>query len=187
MAEIRSFRDLNVYKRAREGAREIYEISKTFPRDERYSLTDQIRRSSRAVNAMLAEAWAKRRYEPAFVSKVNDALGELLTPIEQRDVDVTRAQIEAALASARFEELDTKWQQIGAMLNKMTERAHDFCKSQSAVKLPPFSILNPLSSLTTIRAVVTMANRNSASALPLPPRLASLRARSASDPLPSRR
>jgi four helix bundle protein len=71
MAEIRSFRDLNVYKTAREAARAVFEISKTFPREERYSLTDQLRRSSRAVNAMIAEAWAKWRYEAAFVSKVN--------------------------------------------------------------------------------------------------------------------
>jgi four helix bundle protein len=67
MAEIRSFRELNVYKSAREAAQAIFETTKTFPRDERYSLTDQIRRSSRAVNAMIAEAWAKRRYEAAFV------------------------------------------------------------------------------------------------------------------------
>src|SRR3954454_20751491 len=76
MAKISSFRELNVYKSARQGAKAIFEISKTFPRDERFSLTDQIRRSSRAVNAMIAEAWAKRRYEAAFVSKINDALGE---------------------------------------------------------------------------------------------------------------
>jgi four helix bundle protein len=56
MAELRSFRDLNVYKSAREAAHEIFEISKTFPREERYALTDQLRRSSRAVNAMIAEA-----------------------------------------------------------------------------------------------------------------------------------
>ena len=126
MAEIRSFRELNVYKSAREAARAIFEISKTFPRDERYSLTDQIRRSSRAVNAMIAEAWAKRRYEAAFVSKVNDALGEATE---------TQAWLDHALdsgyiTSAQFKELDAKWQQVGAMLNKMTERAHDFCKSQ---------------------------------------------------------
>ena len=126
MAELRSFRDLNVYKSAREAARAIFEISKTFPRDERYSLTDQVRRSSRVVNAMIAEAWAKRRYEAAFVSKVNDALGEATE---------TQAWLDHALDSgyisvAEFKELDAKWQQIGAMLNKMTERAHDFCKSQ---------------------------------------------------------
>ena len=78
MAEIRSFRDLNVYQKARETAQTIFELSKSFPKEERYSLTDQIRRSSRAVNAMIAEAWAKRRYEAAFISKLNDALGEAM-------------------------------------------------------------------------------------------------------------
>jgi four helix bundle protein len=127
MAEIRSFRELNVYKSAREAARAIFEISKTFPRDERYSLTDQIRRSSRAVNAMIAEAWAKRRYEAAFVSKVNDALGEATETQAWLDHSVDSGYI----TPAQFKELDASWQQIGAMLNKMTERAHDFCKSQA--------------------------------------------------------
>ena len=127
MAEIRNFRDLNVYKSAREAARAIFEISKTFPRDERYSLTDQIRRSSRAVNAMIAEAWAKRRYEAAFVSKVNDALGEATETQAWLDHAVDSGYI----TTAQFKEMDAKWQQIGAMLNKMTERAHDFCKSQA--------------------------------------------------------
>jgi four helix bundle protein len=126
MAELRSFRDLNVYKNAREAAHAIFEISKTFPRDERYSLTDQLRRSSRAVNAMIAEAWAKRRYEAAFVSKVNDALGEATETQSWLDHAVDSGDITAA----QFKELDAKWQRIGAMLHKMTERAHDFCKSQ---------------------------------------------------------
>ena len=127
MAEIRSFRELNVYKSVREAARAIFEISKTFPRDGRFSLTDQIRRSSRAVNAMIAEAWAKRRYEAAFVSKVNDALGEATETQAWLDHAVDAGYI----TLARFKELDANWQQIGAMLNKMTERAHDFCKSQA--------------------------------------------------------
>jgi four helix bundle protein len=124
MAEIRSFRELNVYKTAREAARAIFEISKTFPREERYALTDQIRRSSRAVNAMIAEAWAKRRYEAAFISKINDALGEATE---------TQSWLDHALDSdyitpAQFAELDASWQQIGGMLHKMTERSSDFCK-----------------------------------------------------------
>jgi len=127
MAKISSFRELNVYKSAREAARAIFEISKTFPREERYSLTDQIRRSSRAVNAMIAEAWAKRRYEAAFVSKVNDALGEATETQSWLD----HAADAAYITAPQFKELDAKWQQIGAMLNKMTERAHDFCKSQA--------------------------------------------------------
>jgi four helix bundle protein len=127
MAEIRSFRELNVYKSAREAARAIFETTKTFPRDERYSLTDQIRRSSRAVNAMIAEAWAKRRYEAAFVSKINDALGEATETQSWLDHAVDSGYISAS----QFKEFDAQWQQIGAMLNKMTERAHDFCKSQA--------------------------------------------------------
>jgi four helix bundle protein len=127
MAEIRSFRDLNVYSNARDAARAISEVSKTFPREERFSLTDQIRRSSRAVNAMIAEAWAKRRYEAAFVSKVNDALGEATETQSWLD----HALDSRYITTAQFKELDAQWQQIGAMLNKMTERAHDFCKSQT--------------------------------------------------------
>lgn len=72
----KSFRDLNVYKLARQAAGEIFAITKTFPKDERYALTDQIRRSSRAVKAMLAEAWARRRYKAAFINKIDEALGE---------------------------------------------------------------------------------------------------------------
>ena len=125
MAEIRSFRDLNVYKTAREAARAIFEISKTFPREERYSLSDQIRRSSRAVGAMIAEAWAKRRYEAAFISKINDALGEATETQSWLD----HALDCGYLTEARFKELDASWQQIGAMLSRMTERAHDFCKA----------------------------------------------------------
>src|SRR3954466_2248834 len=127
MAKISSFRELKVYKGAREAAKAIFETSKAFPRDERYSLTDQIRRSSRAVSAMIAEGWAKRRYEAAFVSKVNDALGEAT----ETQAWLDHAVDSGYLTAAQFKELDAKWQQIGAMLNKMTERAHDFCKSQA--------------------------------------------------------
>ncbi|HVF71053.1 MAG TPA: four helix bundle protein [Chthoniobacterales bacterium] len=127
MAEIRSFRDLNVYQKARDAARKVFQISITFPREERFSLTDQIRRSSRAVNAMIAEAWAKRRYEAAFISKVNDALGEATETQSWLDHALDCGYI----TSAQFKEMDAKWQQIGGMLHKMTARAHDFCKSQN--------------------------------------------------------
>jgi four helix bundle protein len=65
--------NLIVYQKSFELARRIYEISKTFPKEEKYSLTDQIRRSSRAVCANLAEAYCKRRYEPYFISKLSDS------------------------------------------------------------------------------------------------------------------
>jgi four helix bundle protein len=69
-------RDLDVYQRALDAAMRIFEQSKTFPREETYALTDQIRRSSRSVCANLAEAWRKRRYEKAFVSKLSDSESE---------------------------------------------------------------------------------------------------------------
>ena len=68
--------DLDVYKKAFEAAMQVFELSKKFPREEVYSLTDQMRRSSRSVCANLAEAWRKRRYEAAFISKLNDAEAE---------------------------------------------------------------------------------------------------------------
>lgn len=68
--------DLEVYKKAFAAAMQIFEISKVFPKEELYSLTDQMRRSSRSVCANLAEAWRKRRYEAAFIAKLSDCEGE---------------------------------------------------------------------------------------------------------------
>nr|MBE9006651.1 four helix bundle protein [Fortiea sp. LEGE XX443] len=71
---IKSHEDLEVYQMAFDAAMNIFELSKKFPVEEKYSLTDQIRRSSRSVCANLAEAWRKRRYEAAFVAKLNDSV-----------------------------------------------------------------------------------------------------------------
>jgi len=76
MSRIQSHEELDVYKLAFEAARHIFEISKSFPKEETYALTDQIRRSSRSVCSNIAEAWRKRRYEAAFVSKLNDSEAE---------------------------------------------------------------------------------------------------------------
>ena len=76
MSKVGSFKNLIVYQKAYKLAMEIFEISKTFPKEETYSLTDQIRRSSRSVTSCIAESWAKRKYEKAFVSKLSDSLGE---------------------------------------------------------------------------------------------------------------
>jgi len=73
---IRSHLELDVYRLAFEAAMKVFELSRRFPTEERYSLTDQIRRSSRSVCSNLAEGWRKRRYAAAFVSKLNDAEGE---------------------------------------------------------------------------------------------------------------
>ncbi len=74
--KIRSHKELDVFKMAFEASMKIYELSKTFPKEEKYSLTDQIRRSSRSVCSNLAEAFRKRRYPKAFVSKLSDSEGE---------------------------------------------------------------------------------------------------------------
>jgi len=125
MALIKGFRDLDVYVLGREQARKIFVLSKTFPKEERYSLTDQIRRSSRAVNAMIAEAWARRMYPAAFINKINEAMGEAME---------TQAWLDHALDCKYLDgnqhrALDDAWQRIGAMLNRMIQRADDFCKS----------------------------------------------------------
>lgn len=74
--KITRHQDLEVYRKSFEAAITIFELSKSFPKEEMYSLTDQVRRSSRSVCANLAEAWRKRRYEAAFVSKLNDCEAE---------------------------------------------------------------------------------------------------------------
>ena len=106
MASAKSFRDLKVYQAAREAAGRIFELSKRFSREEQYSLTDQIRRSSRAVKAIIAEAWARRRYKAAFVNKID----------------------EAYLSKQDFDSLDDSYAAIGGMLSRMIDRADDFCK-----------------------------------------------------------
>lgn len=68
--------DLEVYQRAFAAAMEVFRLSKTFPAEEKYSLTDQVRRSSRSVAGNLAEGWRKRRYPASFVNKLNDSEGE---------------------------------------------------------------------------------------------------------------
>jgi four helix bundle protein len=77
------------------------------------------------VKAMIAEAWAKRRYEAAFVSKLNDALGEAMETQSWLDDALDCKYVD----ESRFTELDGAWQQIGGMLNNMAERSADFCKS----------------------------------------------------------
>ncbi|MBI4316504.1 MAG: four helix bundle protein [Chloroflexi bacterium] len=74
--KIETHRDLLAYQKASDAAMQIFELSKSFPKEETHSLTDQIRRSSRSVCANLAEAWRKRRYEAHFISKLSDAESE---------------------------------------------------------------------------------------------------------------
>ena len=124
MGAARSFRELKVYQAARAAALQIFIASKHFPREERYALTDQIRRSSRAVKAMIAEAWARRRYKAAFTNEIDEALGE---------ANETQSWLDDAfddeyLTKEIFEGLDSRYQAIGGMLSRMIDRADDFCK-----------------------------------------------------------
>ena len=73
---VNSFKELIVYQKAHKLAMDIFELSKKFPKEETYSLTDQIRRSSRSVSSCIAESWAKRRYTKFFINKLTDSLGE---------------------------------------------------------------------------------------------------------------
>ena len=128
MAAAKSFRELNVFLAARSGVAEIFEMTKGFPQVERFSLIDQIRRSSRAVMAILAEAWARRRYKAAFVNKIDEALGEsyetqswLISALDAKYID-----------EPKFTALDSRYNSIGAMLSRMIDRADDFCKHAPA-------------------------------------------------------
>ena len=74
--KIQSYRDLRVYQAAMDAAMDIFQLSKSFPAEEKYSLTDQMRRSSRSVCANIGEAWRKRRYRAAFIAKIGDSEAE---------------------------------------------------------------------------------------------------------------
>src|SRR5437879_8480293 len=127
MAQINSFRDLNVYKLAREQARKIFEVTRAFPSEEKYSLTDQIRRSSRSVNTMIAEAWARRPYIAVFTNKICEALGETMETQAWLDHPLDCQYI----TSAQHRQLDAARQSIGAMLNQMMARAETFCPNSN--------------------------------------------------------
>jgi four helix bundle protein len=124
MAYVESFRDLEVYKLSRELASSIFEMTKRFPSEEKFSLTDQVRRSSRSVGAQIAEGWAKRRYKKHFISKLTDADGE------QQE---TQHWIEIArdckyLNEVEAEHLISEYQTLGKMIGTMMNKAPKFCK-----------------------------------------------------------
>ncbi len=127
MAYVKSFRDLEVYRLAREVSREIYLLSKGFPSEEKFSLTDQVRRSSRSVGAQIAEAWGKRRYENHFISKLTDADSE--QPETQHWLEV--ADECNYINNEISKELILKYESIGKMLHSMIDKSSTFCnKSQ---------------------------------------------------------
>jgi four helix bundle protein len=115
--KIKHFRELDVYQNALKAAMEIFKISKRFPNEERFSLTDQVRRASRSVCANISEAWRKRRYAAAFVSKLNDAEGEAA----ETQVHIEIASLCGYLDGASFQRLDDIYDKIIGQLVNMAE------------------------------------------------------------------
>ena len=120
---IRHYRDLEVYQKAFIAAMNIFVMTKIFPVNERYSLVDQIRRSSRSVCSNLAEAWRKRRYPAVFKNKLTDAMQE---------ASETQCWLEFSLACGyiskdEFISLDAEYESIQSMLNAMEKTADKFC------------------------------------------------------------
>src|SRR6058998_2236289 len=120
--QIESAKDLDVYKLANEFAMEIFEITKRFPSEEKYALTGQIRRSSRSVCLNLREAWAKRRYQAHFISKLSDCDGEN----SETDSSLDFAKDCRYISLDEHKKLTSACARIGKMLGKMMKKSESF-------------------------------------------------------------
>ena len=123
----RRFQDLEVYKKARALSRQAFVVSKEFPQEERFSLTDQLRRASRSVGAQIAESWAKRRYEKHFVSKLTDADGEQM----ETQHWLTSAFDCGYLTREETQRLGELCLEIGRMLGDMMQKSDQFCQPEA--------------------------------------------------------
>ena len=123
MAElIRSFRDLRVYQEMFALQQEIFALSRRWPKEEQYALTDQVRRSSRSMGSNIAESWAKRRYPAHFVSKLTDADGEAQETSHWLATAMACGYISTPEQSALQFQLDA----IGGKLGKMMSKPESF-------------------------------------------------------------
>lgn len=110
--KIESFRDLRVYQAAIKAAMRIFEITKTFPSEERYSMTDQMRRDSRSVCSNIGEAWRRRRYKAAFIAKLNDSG----TEATETQVWLELALLSGYISEDTYNEMFTEYESITAQL-----------------------------------------------------------------------
>ena len=117
---IKSYRDLRVYQGAMDAAMKIFELTKSFPPEEKYSMVDQMRRSSRSVCTNIAEAWRKRRYKAAFIAKLSDAESEAC----ETQVWLEFANKCQYLDRSVQDDLDKAYEQIIAQLVKMIEESN---------------------------------------------------------------
>jgi four helix bundle protein len=122
---IRKHTDLEVYRRAFDAAIRVFELTKQFPREEVYSLTDQIRRASRSVCANISEAWRKRRYPAAFICKLGDAEGEAAETQVWLQFSVKCDYLERS----KGEELYREYDAVLGMLVNMLRHADDWTLS----------------------------------------------------------
>jgi four helix bundle protein len=117
------FRDLIVYQKSYKLALEIFEITKSFPKEEKYSLIDQIRRSSRSIPGNIAEAWVKRRYPKSFVSKLLDSLAEESETEVWIDMSKDFNYIDNQLHISLLD----RYQEVARMLSAMINNPEKFC------------------------------------------------------------
>ena len=121
--DLKHFRDLEVYQKAFELSMNIFKVTKSFPMEERFSLVDQIRRSSRSVCSNLAEAWRKRKYIAVFKNKLTDAMQETSETQCWLEFSATCNYI----SKDQFVEFDGEYEKIIMMLNSMEKYANKFC------------------------------------------------------------
>ena len=121
--DLKHFRDLEVYQIAFNSAMKIFNLTKQFPSEEKYSLTDQIRRSSRSVCSNLAEGWRKRKYKAVFINKLTDSMQEASETQTWLEFSKACSYIDNDL----FDELDSEYEKIIKMLNSMEINADKFC------------------------------------------------------------
>lgn len=131
--KLTTHKDLRVWQEAMDLAMEVFRATKAFPADERYSLTDQVRRSSRSVPANIAEAWRKRRYEAAFVSKLNDAEGEAAETQTHLEIAFRCGYLGADLKAA----LDERYERLLAQIVTMATRPEVWTSSSPQVPKSP--------------------------------------------------
>jgi four helix bundle protein len=123
---VNSFRELIVYQKAHKLAMEIFNLSKNFPKEEKYSLTDQIRRSSRSVSSCIAESWAKRLYIKAFVNKLTDSLGE-----EYETEDWLCYSVDCKyITSDEYSKMISGYDEVRKMLISMINNPEQWCLNQ---------------------------------------------------------
>ena len=121
--EYRGFRDLKVYQLSYQLALEIFQITKNYPKEEQYSLTDQIRRSSRSVPANIAEAWRKRKYPKSFVSKLTDSLAEE----SETEVWLEFSKDLKYIIEEKYKYFIEKYDEVARMLGSMIDNPDESC------------------------------------------------------------